>query len=36
MEVKGRYNLTPDELLAITLTPNLMHQSQMTDTKPSL
>ena len=36
METKGRYSLTPEQLLAITLTPNLKHQSQMTDTKPSL
>ena len=36
METKGRYSLTPEQLLAITLKPNLMHQSQMTDTKPSL
>ena len=27
MEIKGRYTLTPDELISITLTPNIKIES---------
>lgn len=34
MEIKGRYILTPDELIALTLSST--RQSEMIDRKPSL